>query len=72
MNEGVVSSWSGRLLGGSQACGDECRSSQAKAGAKEVQDIPGSSHGWCELRHEGVTCSGVAGEGPERPGWRGT
>lgn len=36
----------------------------------EVQDIPGSSHGWCELRQEGAMCFGVAGEGLESLGWR--
>ena len=37
----------------------------------EVQDIPGSSHGWCELRLEGFLCSWVVGERLEMPGWRG-
>lgn len=38
----------------------------------EVQDTPGCSHGWCELRHGGVMCFWAAREGHEqKPGWRG-
>lgn len=31
----------------------------------EVQNIPGCSHGWCELGHEEVMCSEDPGGGSE-------